>query len=197
MNAPSLIRRIHLTCAFLLLGFVLMYFISGHVLSHGSWFGEATEQTVRRTEPFPAGVSAQPNAAAFASTLRENLGLRGKASTVQHRRDGTWRVTYFHPGHLTEVTVAADLASVTVEEKQFGWQRVLIGLHRLHGYGGGTFYDVWAFLFDLVSASMIVFAVTGVLLWHRMTRDRRPGWIVLATGFALTASTLTFLLVRR
>lgn len=197
MNAPNLIRRIHRACAFSLLLFVMMYFITGFVLTHGSWFGEASEQEVRRTVAFPAGVSVQPDPAGFAASLREVLDLRGKASTVQHRKDGTWRVSYFHPGHITELTVSADLTSVAAVEKRLGWQRVLVGLHRLHGYGGGALYDVWAVLFDLASASLIVFAVTGVLLWHRMLRDRRPGWLVLGAGLALTGSTIIYLVVRR
>ena len=57
MNLNVLIRRIHLGSAFVLLGFVVMYFVTGLVVTHGAWFGEATEQVVRRTEPFPGVLS--------------------------------------------------------------------------------------------------------------------------------------------
>jgi len=197
MNGHQLIRRLHLVSAFVLLAFVVMYFVTGFVLTHGGLLGEATEQVVRRTEPFPEGLSRRPGDAAFASSLGTTLGLRGKPSKVEHRKDGTWRVSYFHPGHLTEVTLPADRGPMTVVEKRFGWQRVLIGLHRLHGYGGAAVYDVWALMLDLASASMILFAITGVLLWHRLSGDHRPGWIVLAAGFLLTASTVTYLILRR
>lgn len=197
MNAHRLIRRLHLVSGFVLLAFVVMYFVTGFVLTHGGLLGEATEQVVRRTEPFPMSLSKRPGDAAFASSLGTTLGLRGKPSKVEHRKDGTWRVSYFHPGHLTEVTLPSDLGSMTVEEKRFGWQRVLIGLHRLHGYGGGGGYDVWAVMLDLASVSMILFAITGVLLWHRLARDHRPGWMILAAGFVLTASTVTYLMLRR
>jgi len=93
--------------------------------------------------------------------------------------------------------VSADLKSATVTEHRFGWQRVLAGFHRLHGYGGGWLYDLWAVLYDLASAAMIVFAVTGVVLWHRLARPRWPGWVLLACGLAFTASTLSYLLWRR
>jgi hypothetical protein len=197
MSPHVLIRRIHLGSAFVLLGFVLMYFITGYVLTHGAWFGETPEQVVRRTEPFPGELSAAPEAAGFALQLRERLGLRGKPSKVEHRSDGTWRVSFAHPGHVTEVTIPADRSTLSLVEKHQGWQRILVGLHRLHGYGGGGLYTLWALLVDVTAVSMIVFAVSGLVLWHRMTRDRRLGWGILSAGFVLTASTLAYLMFRR
>ncbi|MFO1460791.1 MAG: PepSY-associated TM helix domain-containing protein [Verrucomicrobiota bacterium] len=197
MNLNVLIRRIHLGSAFVLLGFVVMYFVTGLVVTHGAWFGEATEQVVRRTEPFPREFSASPDAAEFTIQLREHLGLRGKPSKVEHRGDGTWRVNYAHPGHVTEVTIPADRSTLSLVEKTQGWQRVMVGLHRLHGYGGGGLYNLWALLVDVTAVSMIVFAVTGLVLWHRMTRDRRLGWGILSAGFVLTASTIAYLMLRR
>ena len=93
--------------------------------------------------------------------------------------------------------MSADLKSAAVTEQHFGWQRVSWGFHRLHGYGGGWLYDLRGVLCDLASASMIVFSITGVVLWHRLARPRWPGWVVLACGLAFTASTLGYLLWRR
>lgn len=197
MSTTVLLRRLHLACAFVLLGFVGMYVLTGYVLTHGSWFGEGSEQVVRRSESPPAEALANPDSPAFATDLKRRLGLQGKPSTVERRGDGTWRVTYSHPGHVSEVTVASDRTRVSVVEKRFGWQRTLRGLHRFHGYGAGGVYTLWAVMVDLNAVAMIVFAITGFLLWHRRTRDRRVGWAMLSLGFALTASTIAFLLVRR
>ena len=197
MNPYVVIRRIHLGSAFVLLGFILMYFVTGYVLTHGTWFGEAHEQVVRRTEPFPTDLSASPDAAGFAIQLRERLGLRGKPSKVDHRADGTWRVNYAHPGHVTEVTIPADRWTLALVEKHQGWQRILSVLHRLHGYGGGGLYSLWAVLVDVAAVSMIAFAFTGLMLWYRLARDRRLGWGILTAGFALTVSTLAYLMMRR
>ena len=197
MSPHVLIRRIHLGSAFVLLGFILMYFVTGYVLTHGKWFGDAKEQVSRRTEPFPTDLSASPDEAGFAIQLRERLGLRGKPSKVEHRADGTWRVSYSHPGSIAEVTIPADRSPLSLVEKRQGWQRILVGLHRLHGYGGGGLYTLWAVLVDVSAVSMIVFAFTGLMLWYRLTRDRRLGWGILSAGFVLTASTLAYLVLRR
>ena len=192
------LRRIHLYCAFVLMAFVVMYFVTGWVLTHGRWVGQATESSARRTVPLQAGVlSAKPDEDTFAGGLQAQLGLGGKRALAKRNNDGTWRFSFFRPGHQVDVTVASDLTSAVVVEKQFGWQRVMVGFHRLHGYGGGWFYDLWAVLYDLASAAMIVFAVTGVVLWYRLARRHLPGWIILACGFTFTSATLGYLLLRR
>jgi hypothetical protein len=192
----ALIRRLHLYSAFTLLAFVVMYFVTGYVLSHPRWFGKATETVATRAvglEPFDLGGS--PNEGAFARGLQDALATRGKAEPGRRQNDGSWQFVFFHPGHLTEVLVAPDLRSATVTEKRFGWQRVLIGFHRLHGYGGGAWYDAWAVVYDLASISMIVFAITGVCLWYWLSRHRWPGWVILAGGFILTTATIVYLSV--
>ncbi len=192
------IRRIHLYCGFMLMAFVVMYFVTGYVLTRGSLFGKASETTTQRTVPLnSAMLSPKPDEDAFAAALQEQLGVSGKRSPAKRHADGNWRFTFFHPGHRTEVTLAADLKSASITEKRFGWQRVLVGFHRLHGYGGGWFYNLWAALYDLASGAMIVFALTGVVLWYRLARPRWPGWVLLACGFGFTASMLGYLLLRR
>ncbi|MDX2153117.1 MAG: hypothetical protein SFV54_20400 [Bryobacteraceae bacterium] len=53
---------------------------------------------------------------------------------------------------------------------------------------------VLAFLMDLTSASMIVFAITGVYLWFQLEKRRLPGALILAAGFVYTASMVIYLL---
>lgn len=194
----SCFRQIHLYSAFVLMAFIVMYFVTGYVLTRGSLFGKASVTTTQRTVPVNSALlSAKSDEAAFATALQEQLGVSGKRSPAKRRDDGSWRFTFFHPGHQTEVTLAADLKSASIAEKHFDWQGALVGFHRLHGYGGGWLYDLWAVLYDLASGAMIVFAVSGVVLWHRLARPRWPGWVVLACGLAFTASTLSYLLWRR
>lgn len=121
--------------------------------------------------------------------------LRPKSMDVQGRPV----FEYMRPGTLIEVRFAVDLrtATATVLERKFGWQRTMIGFHRLHGYGGGKLYGAWAVAYDLTSAAMIVFGLTGVVLWHRLIKDRRLGWVLLTGAFLFTAATAVYLLVAR
>jgi hypothetical protein len=190
----TLLRRLHLLCAFVLLAWVGMYFVTGYVLTHGGWFGEATVVKQERTVTLAAGALAgQPDEAGFAGALQAQLGVRGQRSPGRREGTGSWRFQYFRPGHLVSVVVTPDLQSAQVTEQRLGWQRVLIGLHRMHGYGGGWLYDLWAVLYDLTSVSQILFAITGVWLWYRLARRHWPGVVVLAAGLALTLATAGYL----
>ena len=189
------LRRLHLACAFVLLAFVVMYFVTGYVLTHGGWFGEAKVEKRERTVTLdPGRLGAQPDEAGFAVALQEQTGIRGQRSPGRREGNGGWRFQYFRPGHLATVVVAPDLQSAQVSEQQLGWQRILVGFHRLHGYGGGWLYDIWAVLYDLASLSMIVFAVTGVWLWARLAPRHWPGLVILATGLGLTLAIAGYLL---
>ena len=60
------------------------------------------------------------------------------------------------------MTVAADGSQVAIKESRFDTVGLAHGLHRLHGYGGGWLYRVWAAVYELSSAAMILFSLTGI-----------------------------------
>ncbi len=71
----------------------------------------------------------------------------------------------------------------------------MIVLHRMVGYGGGTLYDLWVLMYDLASAALIVFAVTGVMLWSARPGRDRLGWVMLGLGCALCLGTVLYFLL--
>jgi hypothetical protein len=66
--------------------------------------------------------------------------------------------------------------------------------HRLHGYQGDPAYVLWAFIYDLSSLSMIIFALSGVYLWYKVERRRLAGWLILTGSTLLTAATIIYLM---
>jgi hypothetical protein len=187
-------RQVHLFSGLVLLGFVLLYFATGYVMIHPGWFGDGVPATARRDVPLsvPAGLDD----AGLSQHLQDRLGLRGQRLPGERRDDGTWRFAYYHPGTVHEVTVAADRRQATVETRTESWQRVLHGLHRLHGYGGGWAYVLYALCLDLAALSMVVFALTGIYLWYRLTkpRKRRLGYAILGLSWAYTLATVLYLM---
>ena len=66
--------------------------------------------------------------------------------------------------------------------KEQNARNILVGFHRMHGYGGGWLYNIWLVFYDLASLSLILFAVSGTYLWWRLARRR---WLVGLAGCEL------------
>lgn len=187
----SIVRQIHLYSALVLLAFVLMYFVTGYVLTRQSWFGEPQSAAeTRRVALDAAALSGEPGETAFAMRLQNLMDLAGKPAPARRLGGGRWEFSFHKPGYNAKAVLDADRSAAEITETRHGWQRVMIGFHRLHGYGGGWLYILWAIVYDVASLSMIAFAVSGVWLWHGMTKNRLAGWIVLAAGFAYTAGVI-------
>jgi hypothetical protein len=187
-------RQLHLFSGLVLLVFIVLYFGTGYVMIHPEWFGDEGPETAR--QDVALGIPAGLDDDGLSRFLQDRFGLRGKRLPARHHDDGSLLFAYYHPGTFSEVTVAADRRTVTLATHTESWQRVVHGLHRLHGYGGGWAYVLYAFCMDLASVALIVFALTGVYLWHRLTKPRRRwiGWTLLALTWAYTLATIAYLL---
>jgi hypothetical protein len=190
-----LIRRIHLFAGLALLVFVLMYFVSGYVIVHRPWFGSNQPKTSTRQEPIevPADLSEE----GLSRYLQDKLGLRGQRRPANHQSDGSLRFSFVRPGTSYEVVIPAGQKEAKITERHGGGAEVLNGMHRLHGYRGGGLYVIWAIIYDLASAALIVFALSGIILWYQSTRPRWPGWCCLGLSFGFTASMVAYLLVSK
>ena len=89
--------------------------------------------------------------------------------------------------------VPPDGQVMKVTERIHSFGQTMNVMHRFHGYGDGPMYNAWAALYDLASLSLIVFAVTGVVLWWKLTKNRLLGWICLLAGAGFTASMVIYL----
>lgn len=192
----SLLRQLHLYTAFLLLAFVAMYFITGYTLTHGNWFREG--ETGKQTRNVTLAISSRPtplDETSIGPWFQKELNLRGKPQPAKKNSAGSWKFSVNRPGYTAEATLTADFTQARVAETFQDWKRTMAVYHRMHGYGGGWFYNLWVLLYDLASLAMIVFAVSGVYLWFKLVRSRLPGWIVLGCGFALTLSMALYFLL--
>jgi hypothetical protein len=185
------IRRIHLFTGLSLLVFVIMYFATGFVMVHEDWFPRKEAQKTVRTEPLEYAGDRSP--ASFSAYLQQRFGLAGKRQPGQQGKDGSWKFNYAGPGFNYEAVVPAVGKEVKITRSDSGTLGMLHGFHRLHGYGGGTFYDVWAFIYDLASASLILFALTGIYMWYTTAQKKLAGWICLALSFGYAAAMVLYL----
>lgn len=197
-----LVRKIHFATAFFLLAFVVMYFVTGYVVTRETWFPDGEKRIETRIVTVPPGdvPTGQISADALSARIQQLAGTAGKRFPAQTNSAGRLAFDYLRPGYYAAVEIVSNDPQdyrLEVKETFQDWKRTAINYHRLHGYGGGWFYNLWAFIYDLASLAMIVFAVTGVLMWHRLTKRRLAGWLVLAAGGLLTVSTVMYYLLVR
>lgn len=186
------VRRIHLFSGLVLLLFILMYFVSGYIIVHRPWFGRAQPATVTRKVAWtaPAGLADEE----ISQYIQETFGLRGQRAPANHRSDGSVRFNFVRPGTTFEALLQPGSKELTITEKHLSAADIANGMHRLHGYHGGWFYYLWAFVYDLASTGLIVFALSGVVLWYQSTTHRLAGYLCLGASVGFTAAMISYLL---
>lgn len=183
------IRQIHLFAAFVLTTFVLMYFITGVVMIFEHQFERRDNSVVTQARQVPGVRHVVGDE--LVKRIREEFLLRGQ---YQVRQNGERTiVTFRHPGLEANAVVNSRSDTVTVTTRKKNLVNVLHQFHRLHGYYGGWNYLAWAFVYDLSSVSMILFALTGLYLWYRTERVRWPGWTILLVSTVFVIYTLIYL----
>lgn len=187
-------RRIHIWFGLYLLLFLWLFSISGLLLNHGKWaFAEFWEQREETTRMRPIRLPQAEGDLSIARYLMQQLDLSGEINQIEHHpEEKTFRLQVARPGHI--VTVTADLRLGQAEVKQIqvnGW-----GVFRmLHTFSGvkidepGQKRDwlltsLWSLAMDALAVGLIVFVVTGLLIWYRSKRKKALGWVVLLCGCA-------------
>jgi hypothetical protein len=193
MRPYPLFRKIHGYSGLMLLLFVVMYFVTGLPIVHPGLL-PASEPRVT-TDRVGLSLEGEPTADELSRHVQEVTAFRGRAVSTVRDDDGRWQLAYERPGTSLRVEVGPDLATASVREEDRGLRGRVVELHRLHGFHGGIAFGLWGLLYDLVSVSMIVFALSGIYLWYRRTRDRRLGWVMLAVSWGFALFTTVYLAV--
>lgn len=184
LGSYHVIRKVHMYAAFSLLGFVLMYFITGFVLTHGKWFEQTQPEVTHKSLSLdlPREITLEELSVA----VQNKFGFHAKRQPPKRQDGDTIVLEYFKPGHFYSVKVSPDHSQAKLKTEKFGLVRTLIGFHRMHGYGGGFLFSCYVFLMDLASIATILYAFTGIFLWYKLIRQRRLGTLLFLLGIAYT-----------
>lgn len=186
------IRKIHSYSGLLLVLFVLMYFLTGVLVTEQARFGNGVSVSSEARAPLTYEGPAD-DTDAMMRHFQDEFDLYGQRMPVDTDAEGVRRFRWNRPGAMITVAAPIGADSVTVVTEDRGVLRTAHVLHRTRGYGGGFAFDVWAVLYDLVSLAMIVFSLTGIYMWFRRTKDRRLGLAVLTLSWGFTIGVYAFL----
>ena len=56
---------------------------------------------------------------------------------------------------------------------------------------------IWGVMVDAVCVAMLVFALSGVYLWYKLTKRHTLGWIILTISIGYTAATAIYCVCAR
>ncbi len=97
------------------------------------------------------------------------------------------QVNVNHPNFLgpTRIFYYIGENRLVAERRQFVPRMFLTGLHTRGGYALEGFWDsMWAVFVDLVSVGLLLWIVSGLIMWWKLpgTGPRQWGWLALAGG---------------
>ena len=198
MSFLHVVRRTHLYLGLFLLPWVIMFGVSSIPLNHNSpaapsrWT-KVAELPFTAAVPVPATGSpagTQPGSSAELRALgREMMNAAHVSGGFYVSRPNPRQVNVNHPNFLrpTRIFYYIDEQRLVAERREFVPRMFVTGLHTRGGYALGGFWDwVWALFVDAVSIGLLLWILSGLIMWWKIpgTGPRQWGWLALASGAA-------------
>lgn len=191
MTFQHLNRRTHLYLALFLLPWFFLYGVSSIPFSHGTYFEEQdkakglplwTPRLVKTDYEVP--VPEGPELRVFADRVVKDAGLEGGAYGAYRQSPTQVNVYVYTFWKSTQAKYFIDQKKLVVEDRRFRWDHFLTGMHAKGGFEQGGLHNLWAVVIDLVCLGMVMWIVTGLIMWWSLKSTRIWGWIALLSGLA-------------
>jgi hypothetical protein len=186
----NLIRKIHLYCGLIILIFLMMYFVSGFMMVHRPWF--LSPGPPPTTQAFPLQSTANLDPDQLAANVKKQLSLTGRIQFPQSQPPGLTRFWVNRPGTMIRVDIPANEHQIHLSTQTTGLVGTLIMLHKVNGYDDQLLFDLYALFCDLAGASLILFALTGIYLWWKSTKNHTLGILCLTASIAYAAAMMLY-----
>lgn len=180
----SLIKKLHLFAAFVTGMFLLMYFVSGFLIVRYDWFDHSQPEQISTREPLY--LESKHEIKDIIRSLRKQTAVTGKLNDLDTLEDGNLVLNFIRPGLETKVEISFQLDSVKIMRINQNIFETITIFHRMHKYGNELGYNLFMFMMDLASVSLLVFALTGIYLWFKILRKKTWGIIFFVLGWLYT-----------
>lgn len=181
------LRTIHGVLALALAALLGLYVVSGWMIIHRTGGGTPTETTASVPADAIGGEGEDPvRVRAVATAAAASAGLADARVDGAKFADGEWRVKLTRVARSAEVVLTPGAAEARVERRDAGLGEGAKRLHRVNAKGASGGRLAWVIAIDLLSIALLVFALTGVLLFRKLKRKRRLGWALLGASTLYT-----------
>ena len=194
MNALLFLRRTHLYLGMVFIPWMILFGLSSLPLNHAGWNRPVTFTAVDDRE-FQLDL---PPDADLREIGRRMLQAAGFSGGFYVSRPAPSRVTVNYPTFRDAHRIVYDMERrrLTVEKRSnLPFLQRLGSMHTRSGFAlGSSGNSVWAWLVDVFCVGLLLWILTGLLMWWQLRgAPRRWGWVALAGGvvcFAALAGTL-------
>jgi len=184
-------RKIHLYASLSIVVLLLMYVVSSYLMIHYEWFQTYDQQEeILEIEVEPGEISVDN----WDQFLAKN-DVSGRLTKENISSSGDIVREYSNASAHYKVTVIEDQDLVEIKARKMNTAGTIVGFHRIRGFGGPLQYNLYAIMLDLVGISLILFAITGMILWLKLLKNNIFAWVVLISGFVYVGAIVTYLLV--
>ena len=190
----KILKHVHLFSGMILLAYLLMYFFTAFVMIRHDWFHHSEPKVSLEKVPFEID-RIKTDFTKLQKTIKKELKITGREDEPFQRKDSCWIYNIYKPGLSYNIVLNQSQDSLTIKRtEQLNLARVSSRLHLMRHYKGGIKYYIWTFIYDLAAISMLLFAITGLLIWLKMNRKYRAGLYFLVIGFLFSFGVLGYLL---
>jgi hypothetical protein len=188
-------RKIHLYSGLSLLGFMVMYFLSGFMIFEGKLFPSSDPD--RRTQMLQVEIPSGLDLDQTGAWLAEHYELGGKPQPPRTFDNGKVRYAFNRPGIAIQATLDSGRDRVEIITARGDYRNTMVGYHRMHGYGTNVVWTIWAVMYDLASLGCIVFALSGIWIWAAARERDRTSWVMFILGWGMTIGMIMYLMLSR
>ena len=174
----KILGRTHFFAGILIFVFAFFYIITGLIISKHKWFPTGKETIQKHSY----GLNFNPDTTQmekFGDEIKQQFSISGRTDYTRNNKNEIV-LNIFRPGNAYNIVVRKNLDSLTITHREkISFGEISTRLHRIHGFKGGPLYLIWGTLLDLSALAMIIFSVTGIIIWFRSRKRYKYGWFVL------------------
>ena len=180
-------RRLHAYLGVLLLPWLGMYAISAFFFNHGQDVGASFKPdgpawTARFDRPYDRAIPEDADVREIAKLIIADAGLEG-SFWAHMPNPNRLNVHVFDFFNTTRLTYRVAQQRLTGEDKVFRWDHFFTGLHVRGGFGqDSVLSDAWAVLVDLACVGIVVWVISGIVMWAQQSTRRVWGGVAMAGG---------------
>ncbi len=172
----QIIRKIHLYACLSTCSVLLMFILSSYTMIHHDLFDHSANKSVQKIS-----LGSSEMQEADWDLLRRDYKIRGRL--VNEKIDNHKAIRqYSSAASSTQLVHFINSDTVEIITNHKSKAGAFFGIHRQRGYGGGIQYNLYALLLDLTGISIILFTLTGVLMWFHLLKNHKIAWAIFILG---------------